>query len=60
SDALAHALEAVLIVITVLALATFARSYLVSWLGERVVADIRRDVYRHIIRMPPGFFEVTR
>ncbi|MEZ5826579.1 MAG: ABC transporter transmembrane domain-containing protein [Geminicoccaceae bacterium] len=59
-SALAHALEAVLIVIVVLAIATFARSYLVSWLGERVVADIRRDVYRHIIHMPPGFFEVTR
>jgi len=60
SEALAHALEAVLIVIAVLAVATFTRSYLVSWLGERVVADMRRDVYRHIIRMPPGFFEVTR
>jgi ATP-binding cassette subfamily B protein len=58
--ALNHALEAVIIVIAVLAVATFARSYLVTWLAERVVADLRRDVYAHLIRLPPGFFEVTR
>ena len=59
-DALNHALEAVVIVIVVLAAATFARSYLVTWLGERVVADLRRDVYDHVIRLSPAFFEVTR
>jgi ATP-binding cassette subfamily B protein len=36
------------------------RFYLVTWLGERVVADIRDKVYRRIIRMDPTFFEVTR
>ena len=36
------------------------RFYLVSWLGERVVADLRESVYRRVIRMDPGFFEVTR
>lgn len=36
------------------------RFYLVTWLGERVVADIRRDVYSRVIRMDPTFFEVTR
>ncbi len=36
------------------------RFYLVTWLGERVVADIRNAVYRNIIRMDPTFFEVTR
>ncbi len=36
------------------------RFYLVSWLGERVVADIRDAVYQRVIRMDPGFFEVTR
>jgi ATP-binding cassette subfamily B protein len=50
----------VLIVVAVLAAATFARSYLVAWLGERVVADLRRDVYAHVIRLSPGFFEATR
>jgi ATP-binding cassette subfamily B protein len=36
------------------------RLYLVSWLGERVVADLRTDIYSRIIRMDPTFFEVTR
>jgi ATP-binding cassette subfamily B protein len=36
------------------------RFYLVTWLGERVVADLRRDVYDRVIRMDPTFFEVTR
>ncbi len=37
-----------------------ARSYFLSWLGERVVADIRDAVYRHVIRLDPTFFEVTK
>jgi len=49
-----------LIVAAVLAAATYARFYLVSWLGERVVADIRRAVYGHVIGLDAGFFEVTR
>jgi ATP-binding cassette subfamily B protein len=36
------------------------RFYLVTWLGERVVADLRESVYRRVIRMDPAFFEVTR
>ncbi len=36
------------------------RFYLVTWLGERVVADIRDAVYRRVIRMDPAFFEITR
>ena len=59
-NALDHALKAALIVIATLAVATFFRSYLVTWLGERVVADLRRDVYDHVVRLSPGFFEVTR
>ncbi|ALP54801.1 ABC transporter [Candidatus Tenderia electrophaga] len=51
---------ALLGVATLLALATATRHYLVSWLGERVVADIRQAIYRHVIVMDPGFFEVTR
>jgi ATP-binding cassette subfamily B protein len=44
------------------AFGTFAalRFYMVSWLGERVVADIRNAVYARVIRMDPSFFEVTR
>jgi len=37
-----------------------ARTYFINWLGERVVADIRNAVYRHVIRLDPAFFEVTK
>ena len=47
-------------VIVVLAAATFCRSYLVAWVGERVVADLRRDVFAHILKFSPSFFEVTK
>ncbi len=43
-----------------LAFGTFSRFYLVSWVGERVVADIRKAVFDHIIGLSPGFFEITR
>ena len=36
------------------------RFYLVGWIGERVVADIRSAVYERVIRMDPAFFEITR
>jgi ATP-binding cassette subfamily B protein len=36
------------------------RFYLVTWLGERVVADLRTAVYRRVVRMDPTFFEITR
>ena len=36
------------------------RFYLVSWLGERVVADLREAVYRRVVRMDPLFYEITR
>lgn len=54
-----RALLVLLGVVVLLALATYARFYLVSWLGERVVADLRRDVYDHLLRQSPAFFEVT-
>ncbi len=59
-EALDHALEAMLIVVAVLALATFFRSWLVTRLGERVVADLRRDLFARVIRLEPAFFERTR
>ncbi len=40
-----------------LAAGTFVRFYLVSWIGERTVADIRKAVFSHIIELHPGFFE---
>ncbi len=55
-----EALAGLLMVIVVMAAATFARFYLVTWLGERVTADIRRAVFDHILELSPSFFEVTR
>jgi ATP-binding cassette subfamily B protein len=42
-----------------LALASSARFYFVNWLGERVVADLRADVFRHLSRLGPAFYERT-
>jgi len=42
-----------------LAIGTFTRFYLVSWIGERVVTDIRKAVFGHIIDLHPGFFETN-
>jgi ATP-binding cassette subfamily B protein len=47
-------------VATILALATAARYYTVSWLGERVTADLREAVYRHVVQQSPEFFETTQ
>ena len=50
----------VLIIGAVFAAFAALRLYLVTWLGERVVADLREAVYRRVVRMDPTFFEVTR
>jgi ATP-binding cassette subfamily B protein len=47
-------------VAAVLAVATAARFFTVSWLGERVTADIRSAVYRHVVGQSPEFFETTQ
>ena len=44
----------------ILAIATALRFYFVSWLGERVTADVRSAIYAHILRMSPQFFEITK
>ena len=44
----------------VLAVSTAARFYTVSWLGERVTADIRSAVYAHVVTQSPQFFETTQ
>ncbi len=60
AQALNHALEAVFIVILALALATYFRAYLVNWLGERIVADLRAQIYAHVLKLSPAFFELRR
>ena len=45
---------AFVLVALVLAIASVARFYLVSWLGERVVGDLRRDLFSHVVRLGPA------
>lgn len=49
-----------LVLVLALAVGTFSRFYLVSWIGERCVADIRRAVFDHLLGLHPGFFEDNR
>ncbi len=49
-----------LMIVIVLAIATAARYYFVSWLGERVVADLRGSVQSHLLTLSPAFFEENR
>jgi len=58
--ALNQGLFFLLTVIVVMASATWVRFYLISWLGERVIADIRRKVFSHLLTLSPAWFEQTR
>ena len=49
-----------LMIVGVLAIATATRFWFVSWLGERVVADVRSQVQRNLLRLSPRFFEENR
>ncbi len=55
-----RSLAAMFGVIVLLAVATYLRFYNVSWLGERVTADIRRRVFDHLLSLPPAWFEAGR
>ncbi|MFC3702142.1 ABC transporter transmembrane domain-containing protein [Reinekea marina] len=50
-------LGVVMIMVIVMAVGTFIRFYLVTWLGERISADIRNDVFKHLVRLHPSYFE---
>ena len=52
--------EYLLGVVSILSLATASRFYFVSWLGERVVADLRSAVVNNLLRLSPSYFEVNR
>jgi ATP-binding cassette subfamily B protein len=58
--ALDRALMLLLGLATIMAAGTYARFYLVSWLGERVVADLRRAVFDRVLALHAGFFETTK
>lgn len=59
-EVLDRALVAVLALAALLSAATYARFYLMLSTGERVIADIRRAVFDHILRFAPGYFETVR
>ena len=56
---IARGFEYMGMLVVVLAIGTACRFYYVSWLGERVVADLRMRVQTNLLRMPPGFFETN-
>ena len=54
---LANALTFVGFIIVAMSVGAYFRFYMISWLGERVIADIRKKLYSHLISLPPSFFE---
>jgi len=60
SSLLDSALLQLFLLIAILAASTYSRFFLVSWIGERVVADIRNAVFGQLLKLSPGFFEVAR
>jgi ATP-binding cassette subfamily B protein len=54
-----HAFQYLLMIVFILGIGTALRFYFVSWLGERVVADIRLKVQENLLRLSPGFYEVN-
>jgi len=57
---LSKAISLFFVLVLGLAFGSFARFYLVSWIGERVIADLRKKVFNHLIDLHPGFFEENR
>lgn len=57
--ALNQALLLVLGIVSVMAVASALRFYFVSWIGERVAADLRQSVYEHVVGLEPSFFELN-
>jgi ATP-binding cassette, subfamily B, bacterial len=55
-----HYFPAFIAVAAVMALASATRFYFVTWLGERVTADIRKAVFGNVLALTPAFFEITR
>ena len=59
-ELLNQSLVILVVLAVVMAAGTFTRFYLVSWLGERVSADIRADVFNHLTSLHPSYFETNR
>lgn len=56
-DGLRDALMFFMALVVTMSIGAYCRFYLISWIGERVIADIRQVLYRHLITLPPSFFE---
>tara|TARA_B100001093_G_scaffold371476_1_gene356452 strand:+ start:1527 stop:3203 length:1677 start_codon:yes stop_codon:yes gene_type:complete len=54
---LANSITFLSVIAIILAVATYVRFYMISWLGERLSADLRKAVFEHVVRLHPGFFE---
>ncbi|MEG8040709.1 ABC transporter transmembrane domain-containing protein [Sphingomonas sp. LR60] len=59
-ESVAASFHYMLMIVAVLAIGTAVRFYFVAWLGERVVADIRTEVQRHLMTLSPSFYESNR
>lgn len=59
-EQLSQAMGVMLVMIALLAVGTFTRFYLMSWLGERVSADIRKKVFAQLVSLHPSYFEENR
>ena len=60
SSDLRNAIVLLVAIAAAMAFGTFIRFYLVSWLGERISADIRKKVFENVVRLHPWFFELNR
>ncbi|AIK97005.1 ABC transporter transmembrane domain-containing protein [Candidatus Odyssella acanthamoebae] len=60
SFALDQAILFMVISVIVMAVASFGRTYFVSWIGERVMTDLRQKVFSHLLKLDVGFFEMIR
>jgi len=57
TDGLADALSLFGVLVVLVSIGAYFRFFMISWLGERVVADIRKQLYQHLVSLPPSFFE---
>ncbi len=55
-----RALVFLLVIVVISATASYVRFYLISWLGERIVADVRRAVFSRVLTLSPSWFENAR
>ncbi len=60
AGAINRSFQFMLAVVVLLGVATAVRFYFVTWIGERVVSDLRKALYNHILGLSPAFFEFTR